>query len=119
MEHSALSHLSDLPFETLKIDRAFVTRMTESRGHAALFQAIVAMIHSLGMTAIAEGVEQASQLIYLQAYGCDAVQGYLFSKPMPAEEFAPLLATEMIIPSVDRWEALKMTLPDIARSDAA
>jgi hypothetical protein len=38
---------------------------------------------------------------------------------MPAEEFAPLLATEMIIPSVDRWEALKMTLPDIARSDAA
>ncbi len=64
--------------------------MTESRGHAALFQAIVAMIHSLGMTAIAEGVEQPSQLIYLQAYGCDVLQGFLFSRPLPAQEFEPL-----------------------------
>ena len=91
MEHSALSHLSDLPFDTLKIDRSFVSRMTEDRGHAALFQAIISMIHSLGMTAVAEGVEVPSQLIYLQAYGCDIIQGYLFGRPLPAEDFAPLL----------------------------
>jgi len=99
IEHSALSHLSDLPFDVLKIDRSFVRRMAESRGHAALLQAIVTMIHSLGMTAIAEGVEQASQLIYLQAYGCDAVQGFLFSKPVLAEEFTPLLTAGIIVPT--------------------
>ena len=101
MEHSALSHLSDLPFDTLKIDRSFVARMTEDRGHAALFQAIISMIHSLGMTAVAEGVEMPSQLIYLQAYGCDILQGYLFSKPLPAEEFAPFLTAGMVVPSLD------------------
>ena len=104
MEHSALSHLSDLPFDTLKIDRSFVARMTEDRGHAALFQAIISMIHSLGMTAVAEGVEMPSQLIYLQAYGCDVIQGYLFSKPLPAEEFAPLLTAGMVLPSLDSAE---------------
>jgi diguanylate cyclase (GGDEF)-like protein len=107
MEHSALSHLSDLPFDMLKIDRSFVARMTEGRGHAALFQAIIAMIHSLGMTAVAEGVEAPSQLIYLQAYGCDAIQGYLFSPPLPAEEFAPILSAGMIVPSVESGEPLQ------------
>ncbi len=101
MEHSALSHLSDLPFDTLKIDRSFVARMTEDRGHAALFQAIISMIHSLGMTAIAEGVEAPSQLIYLQAYGCDMIQGYLFGRPLSAEAFAPLLTAGMVVPSLD------------------
>jgi EAL domain-containing protein (putative c-di-GMP-specific phosphodiesterase class I) len=101
MEHSALSHLSDLPFDTLKIDRSFVTRMTEDRGHAALFQAIISMIHSLGMTAVAEGVEAPSQLIYLQAYGCDVIQGYLFGRPLTAEAFAPLLTAGMVVPSID------------------
>ena len=101
MEHSALSQLSDLPFDTLKIDRAFVSRMTKDRGHAALFQAIISMTHSLGMTAIAEGVEAPSQLIYLQAYGCDIIQGGLFGPPLLAEEFSPLLASGVIIPSLN------------------
>jgi len=104
MEHSGLSHLSDLPFDSLKIDRSFVSRMTEDRGHAALFQAIISMIHSLGMTAVAEGVEAPSQLIYLQAYGCDIIQGYLFGRPRPAEEFAPLLKAGVVMPSVDPGE---------------
>ena len=51
------------------------------------------MTHSLGMTAIAEGVEAPSQLIYLQAYGCDIIQGGLFGPPLLAEEFSPLLAS--------------------------
>jgi EAL domain-containing protein (putative c-di-GMP-specific phosphodiesterase class I) len=116
MEHSALSHLSDLPFHALKIDRAFVSRMTEDRGQAALFQAIISMIHSLGMTAIAEGVEAPSQLIYLQAFGCDIVQGYLFGRPLPAQEFAPLLKAGVVMPSVDPGER---TLTTNVRASAA
>lgn len=104
MEHSALSHLSNLPFDTLKIDRSFVARITEDRAHAALFQAIISMIHSLGMTAVAEGVEAPSQLIYLQAYGCDILQGYLFSRPLPPEEFQPMLTAGMVVPSLDHAE---------------
>jgi EAL domain-containing protein (putative c-di-GMP-specific phosphodiesterase class I) len=101
MEHSALSHLSDLPFESLKIDRSFVVRMMEGRGHAALLQAIVAMIHSLGMTAIAEGVEQPGQLAYLKAYGCDVIQGFLFSRPVMPQAFAPFLAAGIVRPLRD------------------
>ena len=119
MEHSALSHLSDLPFDFVKIDRAFVSRMTESRGHSALFQAIVAMIHSLGMTAIAEGVEQPSQLIYLQAYGCDILQGYLFSRALSAEEFEPLLTAEIVLPSVESGTAAVTEALVAMQSDAA
>ncbi len=119
MQHSALSHLSDLPFDTLKIDRAFVTRMTESRGHAALFQAIVAMIHSLGMTAVAEGVEQPSQLIYLQAYGCDTLQGFLFSRPLPAHEFEPYLSSGIIVPSVGDDTTPAVEMPPLAQPNAA
>ncbi len=121
MEHSALSHLSDLPFDMLKIDRAFVARMTEDRGHAALFQAIISMIHSLGMTAVAEGVEQPSQLIYLQAYGCDMLQGYLFSRPIPAEEFKTHLSTGIVMPVVDpsSAELREAKTAFAAQSDAA
>lgn len=94
--------------------------MTEDRGHAALFHAIISMIHPLGMTAVAEGVESPSQLIYLQAYGCDIIQGYLFSKPLPAEEFTPLLTAGIVVPSLDPTEADRSELPEQPRqSDAA
>lgn len=90
IEHSALSHLSRLPIETLKIDYSFISQMTEDRVHAALVQAIIVMTHSMGMTAVAEGVETKNQLTYLQAYQCDALQGFLFSKPVPAKAFEAL-----------------------------
>lgn len=108
IEHSALSHLSDLPFDALKIDRSFVTRMAENRGHAALLQAIVAMIHSLGMTAVAEGVEEASQLLYLQAYGCDMLQGFLFARPLPPAELEAILDAGMVTPSIRAGDLPKM-----------
>jgi diguanylate cyclase (GGDEF)-like protein/PAS domain S-box-containing protein len=119
MEHSALSHLSDLPFDVLKIDRAFVMRMVESRGHAALLQAIVAMIHSLGLTAIAEGVEQATQLLYLQAYGCDSLQGFLFARPMPPEELEPFLSSGILLPSIGDGDMPKMEDLLLSQPDAA
>ena len=98
MEHSSLSLLSHLPIETLKIDYAFVSKMTEDRAQAGLVQAIISMTHSLGMVAIAEGVERADQLTYLQAYGCDALQGFLFSRPLPPEAMRERLLAGSIAP---------------------
>jgi len=91
IEHSALSHLSRLPIETLKIDHSFISEMTNDRVHAALVQAIIFMTHAMTMNAVAEGVETQQQLTYLQAYQCDASQGFLFSKPVPAKKFEALL----------------------------
>jgi diguanylate cyclase (GGDEF)-like protein/PAS domain S-box-containing protein len=99
MEQSSLSYLSRLPIDTLKVDYAFVSKMTTDRAHAALVQAIISMTHSLGMVAIAEGVERPDQLMYLQAYGCDALQGFLFSRPVPLPELRLLLANGRVTPS--------------------
>ena len=98
MQYSSLSLLSHLPLETLKVDYAFVSKMTEGRAHAGLVQAIISMTHSLGMVAVAEGVERSEQLTYLQAYGCDVLQGFLFSKAVPAEAMRALLAQGSIVP---------------------
>ncbi len=91
IEHSALSHLSRLPIETLKIDYSFVSQMTSDRAHAALVQAIISMTHAMTMVAVAEGVETQQQLTYLQAYQCDALQGFLFSRAVPPKKFEALL----------------------------
>jgi EAL domain-containing protein (putative c-di-GMP-specific phosphodiesterase class I) len=72
--------------------------MTEERTQAGLVQAIISMTHSLGMTALAEGVERGDQLTYLQAYGCDALQGFLFSRPVPPEALRQMLLTGSIPP---------------------
>lgn len=92
IEHSALSHLSRLPIETLKIDYSFISQMTNDRVHAALIQAIILMAHTMAMNAVAEGVETQQQLTYLQAYQCDALQGFLFSKPIAAKPFEAFVA---------------------------
>lgn len=91
IEHSALSHLSRLPINTLKIDHSFVSQMTTSRVHAALVQALISMTHSMGMSVVAEGIETQAQLTYLQAYQCDVLQGFLLGKPMPAKKVEALL----------------------------
>jgi len=98
IEHSALSHLSRLPIETLKIDYSFVSKMTNDTAHAALVQAIVTMTHAMGKQAVAEGVETMVQLTYLQAYQCDGIQGFLFSRPVAAEAFLPLLKRGVLEP---------------------
>jgi EAL domain-containing protein (putative c-di-GMP-specific phosphodiesterase class I) len=86
--YSSLSYLHLLPLNELKIDRSFITAIPAGGGHAPLVDAIIAMSHSLGLTVVAEGVETQAQLEYLRARGCDECQGYLFSKPLPAEQFA-------------------------------
>lgn len=98
IEHSALSHLSQLPLDTLKVDRSFVARMTDDPAHAALVQAIISMAHAMNKKAVAEGVETMDELTYLRAYQIDALQGYLFSRPVPPDQFEALLRAGTIPP---------------------
>ena len=97
--YSSLSYLKRLPIDTLKIDRSFVTDIPGDTDDAAIAQAIIAMAHSLNMRVVAEGVETAKQHRFLQRHGCDTMQGYFFSRPLPAEELTRLLANGSLLPA--------------------
>ncbi len=90
--YSSLAYLRQFPFDSVKIDRAFVTDITRSEQDAAIALAIIAMAHSMRMRVIAEGVETVEQARFLSARGCDEMQGYYFSRPLPAPDYARLLA---------------------------
>ena len=88
--YSSLSRLHEFPIDTLKIDRAFVTRMEANSGGLEMVKMIIALAHSLNMNVVAEGVETETQLEQLKALGCEFVQGYFLAKPLDkvaAEEF--------------------------------
>lgn len=89
--YSALSYLNKFDIDYLKIDKSFVNNLETHGNDLALAEAIIAMAHKLGIKVIAEGIETEGQLALLGSIGCDFGQGYLFAKPMPAEEFEHLL----------------------------
>lgn len=89
--YSSLDYLRKLQFDTLKIDKSFVDEIAVDRRAAALARSIISMAHSLRMSSLAEGVETPEQLEVLRAYGCHMIQGYLASRPVPAQEFGELL----------------------------
>ena len=89
--YSSLSYLRRFPFDKIKIDQSFVRDLPHSRDAAAIVRAITSLGHSLGMATTAEGVETQAQLARLSAEGCTEVQGYLFSRPVPANEVSRLL----------------------------
>jgi len=90
--YSSLSYLKRFPIDCLKIDRSFVRDVTTNLDDASICGAVVAMAHNLCMKVVAEGVETREQWHYLKTLGCDEVQGYLVSRPVPALEFEQFLA---------------------------
>jgi diguanylate cyclase len=89
--YSSLSRLKALPIERLKIDRSFIDGVTTDSGDAAITAAVISLGHSLRLQVTAEGVETAEQLAFLREQDCDEAQGFYFSRPLPACEFARLL----------------------------
>jgi EAL domain-containing protein (putative c-di-GMP-specific phosphodiesterase class I) len=92
---SSLSYLSKLPVNTLKIDRSFVTDMTGGPEGLALVSTIINLAHSLKLKVVAEGVETEEQSRLLRLLNCDEMQGYLFSKPVPIEDFETKFLTPL------------------------
>lgn len=91
---SSLSYLRRFAIDRLKIDRSFVSDLPDDPGSAEIVAAIIGLAHSLHMVALAEGVETAEQVEFLAAQRCDEMQGYYFSRPVPADELAALLRAQ-------------------------
>ncbi len=92
--YSSLSVLKDLPFDILKIDRAFTSTVGGEASSEAIILAIIAMAHALGLSVIAEGLEQSKQVNFMVQNGCYGSQGYFFSRPVPRQDFDQLLMNQ-------------------------
>ncbi|MBV8162134.1 MAG: EAL domain-containing protein, partial [Acidimicrobiia bacterium] len=100
---SNFGYLGTLPIDKVKVDKSFVAQIGVDDGSAsALAIGVVALAKALGLDVVAEGVENHEQLAFLRAHGCDQIQGYLFSAPLPAADLATLLMLEMVSPGAGR-----------------
>jgi diguanylate cyclase (GGDEF)-like protein len=104
--YSSLSYLKSFPVDYLKIDQSFVRDITTSPDAAAICVSVIGLAHNLKLKVIAEGVETEGQLNYLRRHGCDEMQGYLFSRPLPAGDCEQLLR-----------ERKRLILPETAEGD--
>jgi predicted signal transduction protein with EAL and GGDEF domain len=105
--YSSLSYLGSFPFDKIKIDRSFVQSLVKNDGHRAIIRAMVALGSTLGIRAIAEGVETHEQLEWLWSVGCKEVQGFYFSPPVPSSELQKLIAT---------WNGKRVCAPHFERT---
>jgi diguanylate cyclase (GGDEF)-like protein len=111
--YSSMSLMKQFPIDTIKIDRSFVRDLPKDSEDQAIAQAIISMGKALGMTVVAEGVESTEQEMFLRSHGCDEMQGFLFSKPLPAEQLADLLrsAPLLVSPPLQPAEADDLQTP--------
>ena len=98
--YSSLSYLRRFPIDALKIDQSFIRQITTAPDETSIVTAIISMGRSLKLRVVAEGVETKEELAFLQAQHCDEVQGYHFSRPVPAAEFAKLLENSLWEPAM-------------------
>jgi EAL domain-containing protein (putative c-di-GMP-specific phosphodiesterase class I) len=96
--YSSLSYLRSFPFDTVKIDRGFVSDLGQDTGGDVIVQAVILIANGLGIRTIAEGVETPLQQQFLKTLGCDAAQGYLLSVPIPVVEVSRL---------IDQWSGAR------------
>ena len=97
--YSSLAYLKRFPIDKLKIDIAFVRDITVNPDDAAIALAIISMAHSMKMTVIAEGVESRAQMVYLRRHRCDEIQGFHFSRPLPAADMAAMMRNKHGLPA--------------------
>jgi diguanylate cyclase (GGDEF)-like protein/PAS domain S-box-containing protein len=100
--YSSLKTLRKFPIQMLKIDQSFVREITLAKGEASLVTAVLNMAQSLNLRVVAEGVETSQELAFLQQHRCDEAQGYYFSRPLPAAEFAGLLKYGLLTTMANR-----------------
>jgi diguanylate cyclase (GGDEF)-like protein len=98
--YSSLGYLKDLPFNTLKIDQCFIRNVSDIPENAAIVAAVIQMAHDLNLTVIAEGVESLDELRFLKEQGCDEIQGYLISRPLPAAQFERVYREQRVSPAL-------------------
>ena len=108
--YSSLSRLQRFPVDTLKIDRSFISRMNTDHETGAIVRIIVMLAHGLRLKVVAEGVETEAQADLLRDIGCELAQGYLYSKPVPAETIEQLLRNAANVPTNTRAKAASSTL---------
>ena len=117
--YSSMSLMKQFPIDTIKVDRSFVRDLAHDTEDQAIAQAIISMGKALGMTVIAEGVETVEQQEFLRQHACDEMQGYLFSKPLPAHELAELLRSAVVLETTPESEHASPSLqPAIEENDA-
>ncbi|HSE39418.1 MAG TPA: EAL domain-containing protein, partial [Acidobacteriota bacterium] len=91
--YSSLTYFRQFPFDSVKIDQSFIRDVANNSKNAAITLSIIQMAHNLHLNVIAEGVESFTELFFLYLHQCQEMQGYIFSPPLPAKEFAKLLAS--------------------------
>lgn len=100
--YSSLGYLRDFTVDLLKIDRSFITDVTERYDDSVITRAVINLAHNLGIRVVAEGVETEDQLRFLKSHNCDLAQGYLMSRPVPARDLPEIIARGLLPDSIQQ-----------------